>query len=199
MSKLIWQAGCFMGSPLVPATSMTEVTVINAETGNPAQLWEDRAGNTSKSNPFTIQSLGLIRFYVDAGRYSVTAVNGNDTQTWPDVIVIDPDAGGDAAQFSEIVTVTGSTRTLTPEDAGKWLNCTNSVGCEITIPVLSIPVGAEVYGEGVLDNVTFVTDGSTLRVPDGFLAEAVRNRPWALKLTATNTWVLVGFLEEDEA
>lgn len=198
MSKFVFQAGCFMGSPLVPATSMTEVTVVDKETNNNANLWEDRAGGTIKANPFNIASIGLIRFYTDPGRYDITAVNGSETQTWTDVLIIDPDAGGGGAQFSEVVAISGATHTLTLANVGQWLGCTNASGCEITIPALSWPAGTEIYGEGVLDSVTFVTSGSTLRVPDGFLAEAVQNRPWALKLTAPNSWVLVGFLEEDE-
>lgn len=94
MAKFIWQAGVFIGGPLFAASTSTQVTVVDKSDDTLAGLWADRDGTSPKANPFFISSAGKVEFYADAGRYSVTVENGGFSQTWDDVVLIDPDAGG---------------------------------------------------------------------------------------------------------
>lgn len=94
MAKIIWQARVFAGGPLFAASTATQVTVIDKSDDTLASLWSDRDGLSVKGNPFFITVAGKIEMYLDPGRYRVTAVNGGQTDTWDDVLIIDPDAGG---------------------------------------------------------------------------------------------------------
>lgn len=94
MAKSIWQARVFAGGPLFAASTATQVTVIDKSNDTLASLWSDRDGLSVKANPFFITVAGKIEMYLDPGRYRVTAVNAGQTDTWDDVLIIDPDAGG---------------------------------------------------------------------------------------------------------
>jgi hypothetical protein len=59
-----------------------EVTVVNEVTGQNAVLFSNRAGTTSKSNPFFTGSDGFAQFYVAPGKYRVTATGTGGTVTW---------------------------------------------------------------------------------------------------------------------
>ncbi len=59
-----------------------EVTVINEVTGQNAVLFSNRAGTTSKTNPFTTGADGFAQFYAAAGKYRVTATGTGGTVTW---------------------------------------------------------------------------------------------------------------------
>lgn len=100
MAKLVFNAGVFKDSPLFAADTATEITVLDRSDDTLAQLWSDRAGAQSLGNPFFIASPGIIQFYADAGRFRVTASNGGFTQTWDDIILIDPDAVGGTTLLS---------------------------------------------------------------------------------------------------
>lgn len=94
MAKFIWQARVFAGGPLFAASTATQVTVIDKSDDTLASLWSDRDGLSVKANPFFITVAGKIEMYLDPGRYRVTADKGGETDTWDDVLIIDPDAGG---------------------------------------------------------------------------------------------------------
>lgn len=94
MAKFIFNAGVFKDSPLFAASTATLITVLDRADDTLASLWSDRAGSSILANPHYISSPGKIAFYLDAGRYRVTATNGGFTQVWEDVLIIDPDAGG---------------------------------------------------------------------------------------------------------
>lgn len=94
MAKIIWQARVFEGGPLFAASTATQVTVIDKADDTLADLWSDRDGLSVKGNPFFITVAGKIEMYLDPGRYRVTASKAGQTDTWEDVLIIDPDAGG---------------------------------------------------------------------------------------------------------
>lgn len=84
----------FEGGPLFAASTATQVTVIDKSNDTLASLWSDRDGLSTKANPFFITVAGKIEMYLDPGRYRVTAAKAGQTDTWEDVIIVDPDAGG---------------------------------------------------------------------------------------------------------
>lgn len=84
----------FEGGPLFAASTATQVTVIDKSDDTLASLWSDRDGLSTKGNPFFITVAGKIEMYLDPGRYRVTASKAGQTDTWEDVLIIDPDAGG---------------------------------------------------------------------------------------------------------
>lgn len=92
--KFIFQAGAFTGAPLYPSEVDTLVTVTDSETGLTVDLWEARDGLVEMSNPFPLTEEGVIRFYTDPGRYDITIEKAGEEETWPDVVIIDPDAVG---------------------------------------------------------------------------------------------------------
>lgn len=111
MAKSIWQARVFAGGPLFAASTATQVTVIDKADDTLASLWSDRDGLSVKANPFFITVAGKIEMYLDPGRYRVTAVNAGQTDTWEDVLIIDPDAGGGgggATDFTDLDDVPSS-------------------------------------------------------------------------------------------
>lgn len=84
----------FEGGPLFAASTATQVTVIDKSDDTLASLWSDRDGLSIKANPFFITVAGKIEMYLDPGRYRVTAAKAGQTDTWDDVLIIDPGAGG---------------------------------------------------------------------------------------------------------
>ncbi len=84
----------FEGGPLFAASTATQVTVIDKADDTLASLWSDRDGLNVKANPFFITVPGKIEMYLSPGRYRVTAAKAGQTDTWEDVLIIDPDAGG---------------------------------------------------------------------------------------------------------
>ncbi len=111
MAKFIWQARVFAGGPLFAASTATQVTVLNRADDTLASLWSDEAGTSPKANPFFMSAAGKIEFYANAGKYRVTADKGGETDTWEDVLIIDPDAGGGgggASSFVDLDDVPGS-------------------------------------------------------------------------------------------
>lgn len=94
----------FEGGPLFAASTATRVTVIDKSDGTLASLWSDRDGLSTKANPFFITVAGKIEMYLDPGRYRITAAKAGQTDTWDDVLIIDPDAGGGGGGISTTVT-----------------------------------------------------------------------------------------------
>lgn len=84
----------FEGGPLFAASTATQVTVIDKADDTLANLWSDRDGLSVKGNPFFITVAGKIEMYLNPGRYRVTASKAGQTDTWEDVLIIDPEAGG---------------------------------------------------------------------------------------------------------
>ena len=81
----VWQATTLGGSPL-SLKAGTSIRVNREGDGVLVPLKADRLGAGSKSNPFTVASDGIARFYAAAGRYRVVAtLAGHDPVEWKDV------------------------------------------------------------------------------------------------------------------
>lgn len=63
------------------------VTVRNSSGDVVAAVYGDRDGNNSLGNPFTAGTNGEIVFYVESGRYQITATDGENTAKWNDVLI----------------------------------------------------------------------------------------------------------------
>lgn len=200
MAKIIWQARVFAGGPLFAASTATQVTVIDKSNDTLASLWSDRDGTSVKANPFFITVAGKIEMYLDPGRYRVTAVNAGQTDTWEDVPIIDPDAGGGggggATNFTDLDDVPGSysgqagelVRVNSGETALEFAQFGPPLSVDSTSSsyTLSLAIWNQIKnitGSGTV-NITIPLD-STLNLPVGF-THIVRPRD---AFSGTCTWV----------
>lgn len=225
MAKIIWQARVFEGGPLFAASTATQVTVIDKSDDTLADLWSDRDGLSVKGNPFFITVAGKIEMYLDPGRYRVTATKAGQTDTWEDVLIIDPDAGGggsaawggitgtlsnqtdlqSALNAKANIVVPGRTTsstafTLAATDSGQLIELTGAS------PVITIPTESTLdLGSGFTamfahigtGSLTFSVSGITLKIPAELSNSAPANSVCAVtKLrSAADTWALYGFLD----
>lgn len=58
------------------------ITVRDQNTGIPANIYSNRAGSTSKPNPFTTGPDGLIEFFAENGEYRIEVVGGSGSIEW---------------------------------------------------------------------------------------------------------------------
>ena len=192
MPKIVFNAGVVVGDPLSPSPTSTTITVIDKETGLPAELWSNSSGSSTLGNPYTIANPGIIKFYTDDGLFDITATSGAFSITWPDVLQkhLDP---------PEVLETTAA-RTLVRKDRRKFIKCTNAAGCAITIPPQSSvawPNDVEITGVGTLENCTFLEGlGVSIVKPEGRLLECYKGAPWALRRLSLNSWLLTGYLVE---
>lgn len=98
---------------------------------------------------------------------------------------------------SEVITESGTSRTLALIDAGKYINCTAGTAVTITIPLnatAAFPISTEIDvwqdGAGV---VSFVGAGGVTIHSVG-LSLAAQYRAATLKKVGTNTWHIIGAL-----
>lgn len=66
-----------------------QVSVLDAETGNPVTLKPNRDGSGTLSNPFNADEDGFFRFYAPAGRVDIVWSYGGDERRFNDVILLD--------------------------------------------------------------------------------------------------------------
>lgn len=59
-----------------------EIEVRREEDGGLATLYADRAGETPLANPLAADTSGFVRFFVQGGAYTITAVGAGSTRTW---------------------------------------------------------------------------------------------------------------------
>jgi hypothetical protein len=63
----------------------------------------------------------------------------------------------------EIVTETGTTRSLTAADVGKWIRCTNAAGCAVTFPSATLAANDEIMLEQAgAGQITMVESSTTI-------------------------------------
>jgi hypothetical protein len=66
---------------------LATVTVRDQDTSALVQLYSDYAGTTPIGNPMTATSEGFARFYVDDGRYQITATSGALSRVWENEVL----------------------------------------------------------------------------------------------------------------
>lgn len=203
MAKFIFQASVFFNRPLYPAPTSTVVTVYNADTDSLAQIWDDRDGLEIKSNPFSLSSDGVLKFYTNSGRYNIVAANGADSRVWSDVIIVDPESGGGGSGGLLPGRVVTDGFTLSESDLGNFIESSGDVDIEIP--------DDETTNLGNGFNVTGYHDGGgelnisgdVAIVPDvGITHPAKYDRgSWMLrkKRSDDDTWLLSGSLENIRA
>lgn len=74
-----------IGRPIATA----QVTVLDAVTNAPRDLFTDRAGAIPLDNPFQADDFGLARFYSAVGRVNIQIVASNRTEQLENVVLID--------------------------------------------------------------------------------------------------------------
>lgn len=84
MGWSVWQGFAVDSSGNIIASPT--VTVTRASDGAVVTLASDVDG-TGKTNPFTGEVSGLVRFYAQAGRYNVTVSDGTTSTTFADVLL----------------------------------------------------------------------------------------------------------------
>jgi len=144
-------------SHVAPAAT---ITVYDQGTTNLSSIYEDSAGNTAKSNPFTADSTtGYFEFYVARGSYDIK-ISGSSVPaeyTWSDINIVISD--------SEVIAIVdGDT---TPDvSAGKIFKTSNTAATTIT-DLDNAATGQEVViliGDG---NTTIDFTGTNLKGNSG--------------------------------
>ena len=101
---------------------------------------------------------------------------------------------------STVETISSSTHTLQSTNSNRYLRCTNTSGCAVTIPTdatLNFDVGTEVhFRQAAAGGVTFTgAPGVTINGITGFdNATEVQGAVATVKKVASNTWDLFGLL-----
>lgn len=103
-------------------------------------------------------------------------------------------AGAFKSSSSQIITQSGTARTLSAADNGKIIKCTSSSATTITVPTgLGAGFSCKVIREGS-GSVTFAASSTTINSPGGLLAISAQHRTAELLSTATNVFNLDGSL-----
>ena len=102
-------------------------------------------------------------------------------------------------ETNNLVTVSGTTKTLALSDAGTYQDCTNATGTTITVPPnssVAFPIGTEIiFEQNGAGTITFVAgSGVTINSVDSNLDIGNQYGTVALKKKATDTWTLFGDL-----
>lgn len=219
MPKAAFNASVFYGSPLQPGDELTEVTVTNLSGGS-NDLWADRNGLSTKSNPFFIDETGIILFYADPGRYTIVATREGESTSWENVILMDDvSAGGGGGTVESVVGGTGisvdsaspsspvvglsgivnvistasTAISLTSANAGNHY-ATSGASPVITIPT-GLPTGWTVSGFHTgTGNITFSVAGITLRYNSALAPTVPQYGAWQIVHQGSNVVELFGFL-----
>ena len=86
MAKNVLQSTILSANGGVSVAPGAQIEVRNPS-GLLVPLWLDRDGTQPTSNPFTTDSSGFFRVYLDAGRYHITASKDGQSQEWRDVLL----------------------------------------------------------------------------------------------------------------
>jgi hypothetical protein len=206
-----------LGGSYTPTGTWTSLTLVTPALGTPASgtltncTGLPQAGTvgltTADSPQFTAINLGhasdttITR--VSAGVIAVEGTNvamvggniGAATATTP--------ARGDAdtsvattafvmSAVAPIVTETGTTRTLSASDAGKWIRCTNASGCAITVNDSVFTAEDEVYIENAAAGVVSFVEGSGVTINRDTYTLATQYDVGGLKFISAATATLFG-------
>src|SRR5690606_3906892 len=113
MAKNVLQSTILSANGGVSIAPGAQIEVRNPA-GQLVPLWLDHDGTQPTTNPFTADSNGFFRVYLDAGRYHITASKDGQSQEWRDVLL------GSAAGYDVTTSPTDTTvgRLLKVGDCG---------------------------------------------------------------------------------
>ena len=210
MTYSVWQSFITDGGEQVVAAATVSVFLENS--GAPATLYDGPAGSPVGSS--VVSGLdGLARFFVAGGVYKIVASKGAFSKEFRHVQIgtaqgfdvgsasgeVPTVAIGDARwdNLKQVITESGTSRTLALADAQKYIRCTNSGTTTITIPLnatAAFPISTEIDvwqdGAGVVSFVGAV--GVTIHSVG--LSLAAQYRAATLKKVGTDTWHIIGAL-----
>lgn len=66
-----------------------QITVVDADSGDLVELFNDRDGESALTNPFSSGQNGFYRFYTQPSRVNIQVVSGTAQQILQDVIILD--------------------------------------------------------------------------------------------------------------
>lgn len=93
-----------------------EIEVRHAESGALAQLYQDREGTQTLSNPVAADMSGFVRFFIEGGAYDITATGSGASRTWRF------DATGRLKEFDKVVAE------VITDDAGEQADIRDKIG-----------------------------------------------------------------------
>ena len=103
--------------------------------------------------------------------------------------------------YQDIITETGTAKTLAISDIGAWIRFTATGGVTCTVPsnaTVPFPIGTTLNGiQAGSGQVTFVASGGvTVNKPADYNAKTrLQSAPWCLVKVAADVWDLLGDLE----
>lgn len=209
MTYSVWQSFITDGGEQVVAAATVSVFLENS--GAPATLYDGPTGSPVGSS--VVSGLdGLARFFVAGGVYKIVASKGAFSKEFRHVQIgtaqgfdvgsasgeVPTVAIGDARwdNLKQVITESGTSRTLALIDDQKYIRCTNSGTTTITVPLnatAEFPIGTEID--------FFMADGPVLFVGDSGVTInstgttiAAQCQAATLKKVGTDEWDLVGAL-----
>lgn len=139
----------------------------------------------------------------DTGTYIVVQDHTADTDFDANASTVDGplyvQIAGPQNLYAPVLGVSGSTLTLNATHAGKYIRCTNSSGCAVTVPPGVFTGNTEIhFRQSATGAVSFTAGtGVTINSPTGYdLATSVSGDVVTLKWVASNTFDLFGNLVE---
>lgn len=194
-----------------------EITVRLESSGALATIYSD-PGGTAKSNPFTVTSAGLARFYAAGGIYKVVVNEGDADEVSfryehiGSAAALDQGAADSEVQTNDdnrdefaqkrvdVSEVAGTTYTVTETDNGTMIKTTSSSDVTITLPsdatealADGFQVAIQMGGTGT---VTIQTEGSdSLTSADDIFTISTQYAAAFITKEASGVWTMFGGIE----
>ena len=84
MAKEVIQSTVLVGATPLALGANAQVTIRDADSAALVNLWTDRDGDSSETNPFNADANGQFTVYADPNRLQITVVAGGETRIWED-------------------------------------------------------------------------------------------------------------------
>jgi len=101
--------------------------------------------------------------------------------------------------YQDILTESGTTKSLVLTDLGAWIRFTSATAVTLTVPTnasVAFPIGTTLNGLQAAAGQITVAGTPTVNKPTGYNAKTrAQGSAWSLIKVATDTWDLVGDLE----
>jgi len=171
-----------------------QIDVLDEVTGTvpSSGIWESRTGGTGLSNPFFADSNGFFQFYVDSGRYRVTATGTSGSQTWRNEDLIASEDTLTSIQ-SYTATYAANVYTVTPF-GGVFAPLSSGLVIEFDLPVSATTAQAQINYNGIIDNLNWIDDSATV---SGDI-DSTYNKRIRCKFNGTN-WLIVSDISGSNA